>query len=193
MQEYWVRFSKNLLLYLHQKYLLIKESKMKKVFFILMVLTLVFVGCSSKNDSDYYKVAKQEIDSENYESALNNFQAIVNEFPNSKFYKDALLQTGELNHGLVNSKISKTESYKKAIVAYSLFQKKYPKDKKAPQTLFMIGFIQANQLGQLEAAKKTYTKFLELYPESEMAESAKSEIETLGLSPDEILKIKNTK
>ena len=79
------------------------------------------------------------------------------------------------------------------IIAYKLYQEKYPNETKAPQTLFMVGFIQANELGQLDEAKATYTKFIELYTESDMVESAKSEIETIGLSPDEILKNKTIK
>lgn len=166
---------------------------MKKILFVLFTIAIFFVGCGPQNENDYYNAAKQDIESKNYKSALNNFQTIVNEYPNSKHFKDALLQTGELNHGLVNKEISKEESFGKAIKAYKLFQEKYPNDDKAPQTLFMVGFIQANELNQLEEAKATYKKFLELYPESEMAESAQSEIENIGLSPDEILKAKNAK
>ena len=57
----------------------------------------------------------------------------------------------------------------------------------------MIGFIQANKLNQLDSARVSYTKFLELYPDTEMATSAESELENLGLTPDEILakKIEN--
>ena len=43
------------------------------------------------------------------------------------------------------------------------------------------------------AAKEAYTRFIKLYPDSEMAESAKSEIENLGLTPDEILEKNNAR
>ncbi|MDA3861519.1 MAG: tetratricopeptide repeat protein [Melioribacteraceae bacterium] len=160
---------------------------MKKTF-VLLILSLIFIiGCSSKSDKDYFEQAQKSMDAKEFETALTDFQKIVDEFPNSEHYKIALLQTGELNHGLVNKEITKEDSYAKAIKAYGEYQKKYSDDEKAPQTLFMIGFIQANELGKLDDAKATYTKFVELYPESDMAESAKSEIQNMGLSPDQIL------
>ncbi len=161
---------------------------MKKIFAFLFLSLLFIVGCSSKSDKDYFELAQKSMEAKEYSTALVNFQKIVDEFPNSEHYQFALLQTGELNHGLVNKEISKEVSLGLAIAAYKEYQEKYPKAEKAPQTLFMVGFIQANELGKLDEAKATYTKFLELYPESEMAESAKTEIENMGLSPEEILK-----
>jgi len=158
-----------------------------KIFVVLLTLTLLFVGCSPKTDSDYFEEAKAKLDAKEYSLALDNFQKVVDEFPESEHYKFALLKTGELNYGLVNKDISKDVSYDKAIKAYTEFQSKFPQDEKAPQALFMVGFIQANELGNIEEAKISYTKFLKLYPDSEMAESAQSEIDNLGLAPDEIL------
>lgn len=160
---------------------------MKKTFALLFLSTLFIIGCGQTSDKDYYESAQNKMIEKEYASALIDFQKIVDEFPQSEHFKFALLQTGELNHGYVNKEITKEESLEKAIEAYTQYQKKYPNDNKAPQTLFMIGFIQANELGKLEVAKITYTRFLERYPNSEMIESAKSEIENLGLDPDEIL------
>lgn len=160
---------------------------MKKIFALLLLSTLFIIGCGQNSDKDYFEAAQNEKAAEEYAASLANFQKIVDEFPKSEHYQFALLQTGELNHGYVNKEISREESLTKAIKAYKLYQKKYPNDEKAPQTLFMVGFIQANELGQFEKANATYTKFVERYPDSEMIESAKSEIENLGLNPDEIL------
>ncbi|MBU0473467.1 MAG: tetratricopeptide repeat protein [Bacteroidetes bacterium] len=160
---------------------------MKKIVVIFALLAIFVIGCSQKSDKDYLETAKTELAAKEYAAALINFQKIVDEFPESEHYKFALLQTGELNHGLVNKEISKEVAFEKAIKAYTEYQKKYTDDPKAPQALFLVGFIQANELGNIEAAKVAYTKFLKLYPESEMAESAHSEIDNLGLAPDEIL------
>jgi TolA-binding protein len=160
---------------------------MKKTFALLTLSTLLIISCGKTSDKDYYESAQNKMTEKEYASALIDFQKIVDEFPQSEHFKFALLQTGELNHGYVNKEISREESLEKAIKSYLRYQKKYPNDEKAPQTLFMVGFIQANELGKFEAAKLTYTRFLEKYPDSEMIESAKSEIENLGLDPDEIL------
>jgi TolA-binding protein len=52
----------------------------------------------------------------------------------------------------------------------------------------MLGFIYANELNNYEKAKIYYQKFLERYPNSELAISAKFELENLGRKPEEIIK-----
>ena len=166
---------------------------MKKFSALIVIIMILFVGCSLNNDKDYFESAQKYMDTEDYSEALTNFQKIVDEFPESEHYKFSLLKTGELSQGYVDKSLSNEESLLKAVKVYTEFQKKYPNDPKSPQTLFMIGFIQANELMNVEAAKAAYSKFLKLYPDSEMAESAKAEIENLGLTPDEILQKRITK
>lgn len=167
---------------------------MKRIFaYLLIGLSIFLINCGGKTDKDIYESAIENIENEKYAEALSQFEVIVTEYPNSELYKDALLQSGELLQGNVNKSIPFKESQKKAISYYRLYNSKYQGDPKAAQLLFMIGFIQANKLDELDSAKVTYTKFLELYPDAEMATSAKSELENLGLTPDEILakKIEN--
>jgi len=159
---------------------------------IVLSITLFVVGCGN-SDKDYFESAQKSMDAEEYSEALGTYQKIVDEFPQSEHYKFALLKTGELSQGYVDKSLSKEESLLKAVKVYAEFQKKYSDDPKAPQALFMIGFIQANELMNIVAAKAAYSKFLELYPDSEMVESARAEIKNLGLTPDEILKKRITK
>jgi TolA-binding protein len=164
---------------------------MKKInVLIVLLVTLFIVGCSN-NDKDYFDSAQESMEAEEFSEALVSYQKIVDEFPKSEHFKLALLKVGELNQGHVDKSLTNEESLLKAVKAYTKFHRKFHSDPKAAQTLFMIGFIQANELKNIEAAKTAYTKFLKLYPDSEMAESAKSEIENLGLTPDEILQKKS--
>lgn len=170
------------------KLFIIRDFYMKKIFgFLLVGLTIFLINCSGKTDKDIYESAKKNLENEKYSDALVLFEELVNEYPNSEYYKEALLETGQLYQGQVDKNISYKESLKKAIQSYRMFYSKYKDDPKAPQTLFMIGFIQANDLDELDSARVTYTKFVELYPDNEIAASAKTELENLGLSPDEIL------
>jgi TolA-binding protein len=157
---------------------------------IILSIILFIVGCAN-DDKDYFESAQESMNAEEYPEALVNYQKIVDEFPKSEHYKFALLKIGELNQGHVDKSLSNEESLLKSVKSYTKFHRKFHSDPKAPQTLFMIGFIQANELKNIEAAKVAYTKFLKLYPDSEMAESAKAEIENLGLTPDEILQKKS--
>lgn len=159
---------------------------MNKLVSVFVLISIFAIGCSQKSDKDFYEEGQNALKSEEYSVALINFQKIVDEFPDSEFYKNALLQTAELNHGLVNKEITK-ENSEKAMKAFAEYHSKFKEDAQAPKALFMVGYILANELGNIEEARKVYTKFLELYPNSEMAVTAKSEIENLGLTPEQIL------
>jgi hypothetical protein len=50
--------------------------------------------------------------------------------------------------------------------------------------------LDANELQKYDEAEKLYEKFLEKFPQSELAPSAKEEIQNIGIPPEEILKRK---
>ncbi len=57
---------------------------------------------------------------------------------------------------------------------------KYPEHKYAPQALFMIGFVYAEEVMDLVQARRVFDELLKKYPDSEVAESAKWMIENLN-------------
>jgi TolA-binding protein len=76
--------------------------------------------------------------------------------------------------------------YKEAIEVYIKISKKFSHSPKCPQAQFMIGFIYANELKDLEKAKLAYEEFLKKYPEHEMAKDARWELEHLGQDINDI-------
>ena len=69
------------------------------------------------------------------------------------------------------------------------FQKildEYPNGDFSSKALFMVGFVNANYLKNLEKAKQYYTEFLEKYPNHDLADDAKYEIENLGKNIDDL-------
>ncbi len=77
----------------------------------------------------------------------------------------------------------------KAIELYTKIANGLPQHKKAPTALFMIGFVQENDLNDLAKAKATYESFLQKYPnDPDFADDAQNAIKMLGKSPDEIIK-----
>jgi len=159
-----------------------------RTLFALLVTVLLFISCSGPSDQDLYNSAKAAIENEKYDDAMADFKTLVKDFPQSKYMTESLLELGKLYHGKVAKNISETESLEKAIQYYRMVVEREPNNEAAPNALFMIGFLQANELNQLDSAKVTYNLFLEKYPESELAFSAKAELESLGISPEEILK-----
>jgi EpsD family peptidyl-prolyl cis-trans isomerase len=63
--------------------------------------------------------------------------------------------------------------YYREIVEY------YPDDAYAPQALFMIGFVYAEELQNKVEARRRFDELLQKYPESEVAESAKWMIDNM--------------
>lgn len=62
----------------------------------------------------------------------------------------------------------------------------YPKGNRAAEASFMLGFINANDVKNLEEAKKYYERFIAEYPEHELADDAQYELQTLGKDINEL-------
>lgn len=89
----------------------------------------------------------------------------------------------EMNDGQMFEKansLQKEARYQEAIKYYTDITEKFPDSRFAPQSQFMIGFIYANELKDLENAKSAYEKFLLNYPNHAMASDTKWELEHLG-------------
>jgi tetratricopeptide (TPR) repeat protein len=77
----------------------------------------------------------------------------------------------------------------KAIELYQKVVDRHPQHKKAPTALFMIGFVQENDLNQLDQAKATYESFLAKYPnDPDFTDDAQNALKLLGKSPEEIIR-----
>jgi len=72
------------------------------------------------------------------------------------------------------------EAYADAIENFKIVLDKFPTGKTTAEATFMLGFINANSLENLEEAKKYYSLFVEKYPDHDLADDAKYELNTLG-------------
>ena len=64
----------------------------------------------------------------------------------------------------------------------------FPDSDLAPHSLFLTGYLYANDLEDFTKASEYYERFLAKYPDHDMAASARWEIANLGKDPEEILK-----
>jgi len=86
-------------------------------------------------------------------------------------------------------KLQEEQKYDEAVVKYEQLVELHPKSQYAPQSQFMIGFIYANEIKDLEKAKVAYETFLNQYADrsdSGMVASAEWELENLGKDINEI-------
>jgi len=73
-----------------------------------------------------------------------------------------------------------------AIEAYQQIVKLFPKSPQAPQCQFMIGYLYANHLKNMDMARKAYQDFIHSYPEHELIKDAQWELDHLGKDVNEI-------
>ena len=146
---------------------------------IVIAIAIAFVGCKPKPD-EYLSKAKAQVDAKNYALAIEEYQKLVKDHPDSPQTEEAMFTVASLYH-------NDLKDFAAAAKAYQAFADKYPKSDKAPTSLFLVGFLYNEELKNLENAKKAYESFLALYPQHEMADDAQFELKNLGKSPEELL------
>lgn len=168
---------------------------MKKNLILLSLSVFLFSFCSSVNDQELFDKAQKDLSENKFLEAVEGFEELADEAPRSGFAPQGLFECAKLYHMEKIEGISKEESLKKAVEYYKRIYEGYPEFKESPSSMMMSGFILANELNQEEPAKKIYEEFLMKYPESPLAGSVKLELESIGLTPDEILqkKLEGTK
>ena len=78
------------------------------------------------------------------------------------------------------------EAYADAIENFKIILDKFPEGETTAKSTFMLGFIYANSLENLEEAKKYYTLFIENYPDDELADDAQYELNNLGKNVNDL-------
>lgn len=83
-------------------------------------------------------------------------------------------------------KYQEESNFQAAIECYQNIVKSYPKSQQAPQCQFMVGYLYANHLKNIEMAKQAYQTFIHNYPEHELVKDAQWELDHLGKDVNEI-------
>ncbi|MCK5169148.1 MAG: tetratricopeptide repeat protein [Bacteroidales bacterium] len=116
------------------------------------------------------KKAKQLIDLYNIYSSNYKTDSLAPEY---------LFKAGELAMNLNYST--------QAIVYLNRFEKDFNSHDKMPYCIFFQAFIYENQLNNLEKAEQYYQRFIDKYPNHELADDAATSIKHLGKSLEEII------
>ena len=81
-----------------------------------------------------------------------------------------------------------TGKNKEALDLYNSIIYKYPDYAKAPECLFLVGYIYENYFQEYGKAKEIYESFLQKYPDHDFADDASISIKNMGKSPEELIK-----
>jgi len=156
-------------------------------FLSLVLLSIMFTFCDGKSDQELYDSALDLLTEKKYDEALGVLENLVSENKNSDLAPKAMFECAKLYQGQVLTSLGSNESLLKSVEVYRDIYNTYPTYEEAGNSLFMAGFILANNLQDLKEAKTTYELYLEKFPEGQLADDARVELENLGKSPEEIL------
>lgn len=157
-----------------------------KIKYFIPILALLIFGCG-KSDEELKLLADVNMKNQKIEEAVKTLEQLVTEFPESNYAPQAAYDLANIYKNGALPKLPKDQSLKKALEYFSLVAEKYPDFKEAPIALFMKGFIENNDFRKFDEAKKTYNLFISKYPNHQLAEAAKNELSTIGLTPEQIL------
>jgi len=165
---------------------------MKKSFQFLMLTAAVifFAACESQRAKDIKTVEKAEQEAFAETGALNTDK--VNELITAyiafadKFKDDTLAPSYIFKAGDI---AMNTNRSMEAIRFYDRILNDYPDYRKAPEALFLKGYVYENNLGRLDKAKEIYESFIAKYPTNEFADDAEVSLKYLGKSPEELIEI----
>jgi outer membrane protein assembly factor BamD (BamD/ComL family) len=83
-------------------------------------------------------------------------------------------------------KAQEESNFQAAIDAYQDIVKRFPKSPQAAQCQFMVGYLYANHVKNMDMAKQAYQTFLRNYPDDALVKDAQWELDHLGKDVNEI-------
>lgn len=160
---------------------------MKRITPLLIVAVAMFFSCCRPNlENEIAKLEKQAFSTEGVVEPqlagqlVDAYCEFVNENPDEKVSADYLFKAVEVSMNLDNPQ--------RTISIIDRMIKEYPDCQQTSKALFLKGFIYETRFGNYGMAKKTYEKYLELYPNGELANDCRTSIENLGVDPEELIK-----
>lgn len=149
----------------------------------------IITSCKNAQEKQYEELVQIENNLFGEQTELNDsiariFLQKADQY--SKDYKDdiktaeIIFKQGEVLNGL--------KSYEYAIRKFQQVFLVYPKSNKAAESVFLCGFIYDTYLQNYEEAGNYYRKFIRMYPNHTFVKDAKASLESLGKTPEELVK-----
>ena len=161
---------------------------MKTIIITLSLFILLLAGCSGKKTSSELLTEGEKFTSEeNIPEAVLSYETLIKDYPDDVVAPEATVRLAAIYQNKLVKNISENESLLKSVELFKSIYEKHPGSEQAPLGLFMAGFVQSNELHDYEGAAETYNTFLKVFPDHELAASAKEELDNMGLTPEEIL------
>lgn len=165
---------------------------MKRYFQIVLIATMVvaFAACESARTKTIKNIEKTEtevfaengtLNSDKVNDLIAVYVAFAEKFPGDSLAPSYIFKAGDI--------AMNTNRSMEAIKFYDRILTDFPNYRKAPEALFLKGYVYENNLGRLDKAKEIYEAFITKYPDNEFTDDAKVSLQYLGKSPEELIEI----
>lgn len=109
---------------------------------------------------------------EDLEALLILYSSLLKRFPNYAQSDDLLQKLAWSYHN--------RQEFQKAVSTYQRLLEENPQSQHAAQAQFMVGYIYANEIKDLDRARQAYTAFQQKYPQHDLSDDVAFELEHLG-------------
>lgn len=134
----------------------------------------------SEFEAKLYPENAAKIDLSTAGQLIRKYETYAKKFPKDDKSPEYLYKAGEVARS--------SNNIRKAVELLERLYDNYRSYEKAPQALFLAGFIYENDLKNLDKAKELYNTFVKKYPKHELAKSVEFSLQNLGKPADEIIK-----
>ncbi len=97
-------------------------------------------------------------------------------------------QMGEKDYYDLAQQYMKQGDWQQAEATFETIVKQFPNGLYTARAMFMVGYLNANHLNNIDKARQYYQMFVDKYPNHELADDAKFELEHLGQTDIPFLK-----
>lgn len=163
--------------------------KLFRLISLVIILAGITLQCS-QDPKSRIKALEKKIGSENFtldekgmklaDELIKDYIAYADTHKDSPEAPDYIYSAADLSLN--------TGKSKEALDLYNQIIYKYPDYAKAPECLFLVGYIYENYFQQYGKAKEIYESFLKKYPNNDFADDARISIENMGKSPEELIR-----
>ena len=136
-------------------------------------------GARASDELRAYEAAFRFYRSEDYETAIDRFEKLLQNYPASDYADNALFWMGEC--------YLKLDDHERAVLTFEDVTKRYPNGNKAPDALYRqaVAILEIGRRTQQEgryaaAAREIFEKIVRDYPESDRVPEARRQLEKLS-------------
>lgn len=130
------------------------------------------VSADPANEEAAYGVAFEALKQKDYVESARLFKSFIDTYPQAQLAPNAWYWLGESYYV--------TQNYEIARQSFEGLLSQFPDSSKVPDGMLKLGYCQA-QLGQKDRARNTFNEVLRLYPMSDAARFAQSQLRAMNL------------